>query len=71
MSMVDDMLMCDADLTKRKRISDIQRRWDAYYGSMKKPLHVGKDKIDDNVILSLTGAIVDYDASFLFSISAL
>jgi len=52
-----------AEVTARAEI--FRRNWDYYDGLMPNPLKIGKDKIDDNIILPKIGQITDKTVSFL------
>ena len=51
------------EITERGKT--FKRNWDYYDGIMPEPLKVGKDKINDNIILPKIGQITDKVVSFL------
>jgi len=66
MSLVSDMIMKDAAAEDEQRLADINKRWQAYYGKIAKPLKVKPGQIDDNLRLNFAGGVVNEGVAFLF-----
>ena len=66
MSLVSDMIMKDASREDEQRLADINRRWEAYYGKIAKPLKVKPGQVDDNLRLNFAGGVVNEGVAFLF-----
>ena len=66
MSLVADMIMKDASREDEKRLADVNRRWETYYGKIAKPLKVKPGQVDDNLRLNFAGGVVNEGVAFLF-----
>lgn len=64
--MLDDKVLQQAIDAQHERMCRIGKAWDAYNGTLPKPLKVKPGATDDNIRLNFAGVIVDTGVSFLF-----